>query len=120
MRSWVKREELYRVLYLWLAECIRKQSWEFPVGPVVRTRCFCCWGPGSTLSRGTKIWQAMWCSQRKPKKERKKRMQSLSVCWKRQALTTWSILFPSNQICILNRICTGCESCFCYLLKMWS
>ena len=32
---------------------------EFPVGPVVKTRCFHCCGPDSIPGRGTKIPQAM-------------------------------------------------------------
>ena len=36
------------------------QSWEFPGGPGVRTRCFCCQGPGSIPGWGTKSLQALW------------------------------------------------------------
>ena len=39
--------------------------WEFPGGPVVRTWRFYCWGPGSIPGWGTKILQAMQCSQKK-------------------------------------------------------
>ena len=34
--------------------------WEFPGGPVVRTRRFHCHGPGSIPGWGSKILQAMW------------------------------------------------------------
>ena len=44
---------------------------EFPGGPVVRTLCFHCWGPGSILGWGTKTLQAVQWGQKK-KKERKK------------------------------------------------
>ena len=30
-------------------------TWEFPGGPVVRTRLFHCWGPGSIPGQGTKM-----------------------------------------------------------------
>ena len=39
-----------------------KQLWEFPGGPVVRTRRFHCRGPGSIPGWGTKILQAPWSS----------------------------------------------------------
>ena len=40
---------------------------ELPGGPVVRTWCFHCWGPGSIPGQGTKILQAMWHGQKKKK-----------------------------------------------------
>ena len=42
---------------------------EFPGGPVVKTWCFHCHGPGSIPSQGTKILQATH-SVAKKKKER--------------------------------------------------
>ena len=42
--------------------------WEFPGGPVVRTRHFHRHGPGSTAGRGTKIPQAVCMDQKKKKK----------------------------------------------------
>ena len=48
---------------------LENYCWEFPSGPVVRTRCFHCGGPGSILGRGTKIPQDVWHSQKKKKKE---------------------------------------------------
>ena len=29
--------------------------WEFPGGPVIRTRCFHCWGWGSIPGQGTEV-----------------------------------------------------------------
>ena len=49
---------------------------EFPGGPVVRTRCFQCNGPGSIPGRGTKIPQAM---QRGPKEKKKKKKERQEV-----------------------------------------
>ena len=40
---------------------------EFPGGPVVRTRCFHCWGPGSVSGQGAKILQATEHGQKKKK-----------------------------------------------------
>ena len=34
---------------------IKRPYWEFPGGPVVRTWCFYCCGPGSIPGQGTKI-----------------------------------------------------------------
>ena len=48
--------------------------WEFPGGPVVRTRCFHCPGPGSIPGQETEIPQATWRGQ---KKNRKNSSQSL-------------------------------------------
>ena len=45
---------------------------EFPGGPVVGTRCFHCWDPGSIPGQGTKILQAAWCGQKKTKTKRRK------------------------------------------------
>ena len=42
---------------------------EFPGGPVVKTWCFHCSGPGSTLGWGTKISQATWHGQKEKKSE---------------------------------------------------
>ena len=39
--------------------------WEFPGGPVVRTREFHCWEPGLTPDQGTNIPQASWQGQTK-------------------------------------------------------
>ena len=41
--------------------------WELPGGPVVRTQCFHCWGPGKIPGWGTKILQAMQHDQKKKK-----------------------------------------------------
>ena len=51
------------------AICLQKKrnSWEFPRGPVIRTWHFHYCGPGSALGRGTKILQAMWHGQKKKK-----------------------------------------------------
>ena len=49
----------------------KRNSWEFPVGPEVRTWHFHYCGPGSSPTQGTKILQAMWHGQKKKKKERK-------------------------------------------------
>ena len=35
----------------------------FPYGPVVRTQCFHCHGPGSIPGQGNEILQAMWHGQ---------------------------------------------------------
>ena len=45
--------------------------WEFPGGPVARTWCFHCWGPGSIPGWGTKILQAVWLGQNKQNKTKK-------------------------------------------------
>ena len=42
---------------------------EFPGSPVVRTRCFCCWGPGSVPGGDMKILQARRCSQKANKQK---------------------------------------------------
>ena len=47
-----------------------KEFREFPGGPVVRTRSFHCWGPGSIPGQGTKIPQAAQCGQEKKKKKK--------------------------------------------------
>jgi len=47
----------------------RMHVWEFPGGPVARTPCSQCQGPGSILGQGTKIPQAFQCSWRENKKE---------------------------------------------------
>ena len=52
----------------------KRNSWEFPLGPEVRTWHFHYCGPGSSPTQGTKILQAMWHGQKK--KERKKRNSS--------------------------------------------
>ena len=44
-----------------------QQDREFPGGPVVRTRCFHCQGPGLVPGRGTKIPRAVRRSQKKKK-----------------------------------------------------
>ena len=46
---------------------IKSTHWEFPGGPVVKTWCFHCHGPGSIAGGGTKILQAAQCSQKKKK-----------------------------------------------------
>ena len=46
-------------------------SWEFPGGPVVRTQCFYCQGPGLIPGRGTKILQATWRGQKGGEKKKK-------------------------------------------------
>ena len=43
--------------------------WEYPGGPVIRTYCFHCWDPASFPSQGSKILQAMWCSQKIKKRK---------------------------------------------------
>ena len=47
-------------------------SWEFPGGPVVRTRRFHCCGLSSIPGQGTKIPQAAWHGQKKKKKKNRK------------------------------------------------
>ena len=47
----------------------RMHVWEFPGGPVARTPCSQCQGPGSILGQGTKIPQAFQCIWRGKKKE---------------------------------------------------
>ena len=50
---------------------------EFPGDLVVRILGFHCRGLGSVLAQGTEILQAVWCGQKKKKRERikkKKRM----------------------------------------------
>ena len=42
---------------------------EFPGGPVVRTLCFHCWGPGSIPGQGTKIPQNVQRNQKRKKKK---------------------------------------------------
>ena len=44
---------------------IKRRAGEFPGGPVVRTWCSHCWGPGSIPGLGTKIPQASQCGQKK-------------------------------------------------------
>ena len=44
-------------------------SWEFPGGKVVRICVLTAKGLGSIPGRGTKIPQAMWCSQKEKKKK---------------------------------------------------
>ena len=48
----------------------KRNSWEFPRGPVIRTWHFHYCGPGSALGGRTKILQAMWHGQKKKKKNR--------------------------------------------------
>ena len=43
----------------------QQTSREFPGGPVVRTWCFHCHGPGSIPSGGNKIWQAVQHGKKK-------------------------------------------------------
>ena len=45
--------------------CSINVYWEFPGSPVVRTRHFHCWGPGSIPGWGTKIPQAAQSGQKK-------------------------------------------------------
>ena len=45
---------------------------EFPGGPVIKTLCFHCLGPGLITVQGTKILQAAQHSQKKKKKLRGK------------------------------------------------
>lgn len=69
--------------------CIRMQSWEFPVGPVVRTMLWLL-GPRYDPQEG-ELRSGKPCTVakgNKRKKRKKERMQSLSVCWKHQVLTT--------------------------------
>ena len=42
---------------------------EFPGGPVIKTLCFHCLGPGLITVQGTKILQAAQHSQKKKKKK---------------------------------------------------
>ena len=46
-----------------------KKSWEFIGGPVVRTWCFHCYGPGLIPGQETKIPQAAWHGQTLIKKK---------------------------------------------------
>ena len=39
---------------------IKKEMWEFPGGPVVRTQCFRCPGLCSIPGWGTKIMHGVW------------------------------------------------------------
>ena len=43
---------------------------KFPGGPVVRTRCFHCWGLGSIPGQRTRILQGEWCGQKEKEKSR--------------------------------------------------
>ena len=43
--------------------------WDFPGGPVVKNQCFHCRGTGSIPGQGTKVPQAVQCSQKKKKKK---------------------------------------------------
>ena len=58
--------ELYGMCIIPQQNFKKKKTWgEVPGGPVVRTWCFHCWGPGPIPRRGTKIPQATQCSQKK-------------------------------------------------------
>ena len=59
--------------------------WEFPGGPVVRTQCFDCRGPGSILGWGTKIPQAAPHTQKKNRK--KKKVKGLNAAMKKCVVT---------------------------------
>ena len=62
---------------------------EFPGGPVVRTWHFHCWGPGSIPGWGTKIQQAVWCSQSNLIKDNlKNKINSCFLIW---LLKAWHI-----------------------------
>ena len=63
---------------------------EFLGGPVVRTWHFHCWGPGSVPAWGTKIQQAIWCSQSSLITEnlKKKKKNSCFLIW---LLKAWHI-----------------------------
>ena len=47
----------------------KTNTWEFPGGPVVRTWCFHCWGPGLIPGQWTKIPQAMQESKKNKNKK---------------------------------------------------
>ena len=51
-------------IYKQLITTQHQKTREFPGGPVVRTRCFHCCGPGSTPGQRTKITQATWYGQK--------------------------------------------------------
>ena len=53
------------------------RQWEFPGGPVVRTRRFHCSGLGSIPGQGTKIPQAMWLGQKSKQTIRQKSKPSI-------------------------------------------
>ena len=45
----------------------QRDLWDFPGGPVVRTPCCHCRGPGSIPGQGTEVLQALQHSQKKRK-----------------------------------------------------
>jgi len=55
--------------------------WEVPAGPVVRTQCSDCRGPGSILGWGTKILQAA------PHTQKKKKVNGLNAAIKKCVVT---------------------------------
>ena len=67
----------WKVCYRGSTADLRKQKREFPGGPVVRTPCFHCWGPGFNPWSGTKIPQAAWCGPKK--KSRRKKSANLKI-----------------------------------------
>ena len=44
---------------------LKRQQWDFPGGPVVKTPSFHCRGTGSFADQGSKLPQATWHSQNK-------------------------------------------------------
>ena len=57
---------IWLVSALWVAFRISYNR-EFPVGAVIRTQRFHCWGRGLIAGRGVRILQATWCGQKKKK-----------------------------------------------------
>ena len=51
---------------------------EFPGSPVVRTRCFHCWGPGSVPGGGTRIPQPV-VQEKEKKREREREREVPTV-----------------------------------------
>ena len=65
-------------LYLLVYESIikkKKNCGKFPGGPMIRTWCFHCCGPGSIPGQGTKILQAAQSGQNKQKTKQKQKPQ---------------------------------------------
>ena len=75
------------------------QKKEFPGSPVVRTRHFHCWGPGSRPVQGTKILQAMWHSQQKKRHHREKGNYSPITISNIQLILTTSIRHHQIATC---------------------
>ena len=85
---------------------LKLHPWEFPGGPVVRTPCSQCQGPGSIPFRGNNIPQAVQSKQLIKKFKNEEKLQNtICIGEKKKKKPTTSLaptqsfetLFPSNS-----------------------